>query len=245
MAEDRDPLRGRAASVLASPAARFALLAVLVAGLVVAVLLIGAPSKAEVQRLVAAAGVAAPIAYVAVYVVLTMLMFPGSVVTAAGGVLFGTWFGTLLSVLGATAGATGAFVVGRWLGREQVDRVTGGRVERVDRWLEDNGFLAVLYLRLVPVVPFNVLNYVAGVTALRRRDYVLATAVGIIPGTFAYSALGSNLDDPTSPAFLGAVGLVVVLAVGGPLVNRVLRRRGKGAPQADDTESEHEQEPVR
>lgn len=229
MPEEPDARRGRWVRLLTSSAVRFTVFAVVIAGLLAVVLVVGGPSKAGIERFVRAAGIAAPIAYVAVYVVLTVLMFPASIVTAAGGVLFGTWIGTALSVVGASLGATVAFVVGRWLGREQVGRLVGGRMARLDEWLGRHGFLAVLYLRLVAVVPFNVLNYAAGVTAVRRRDYVIATVVGIIPGTFAYTALGSNIGNPTSPAFLGALGLVVVLAVGGPLINRVLRRRG-GAP---------------
>ena len=81
---------------------------------------------------------------------------------------------------------------------------------------------------LFPIVPFNALNYAAGVTAVTRRDYVVGTAIGIVPGAFAYAALGGSIDDPTFPAFLGAVGLVVALAVAAPLVNRFLGRRGPG-----------------
>jgi uncharacterized membrane protein YdjX (TVP38/TMEM64 family) len=80
------------------------------------------------------------------------------------------------------------------------------------------------------VFPFNALNYAAGVTALRTRDYVLGTAIGIIPGTFAYAALGSSLDDPTSPQFLAALGLIVLLAVLAPLINRRLRASGRDVP---------------
>ena len=93
----------------------------------------------------------------------------------------------------------------------------------------------MLYLRLFPIVPFNALNYAAGVTAVTRRDYVVGTAIGIVPGAFAYAALGGSIDDPTSPAFLGAVGLVVALAVAAPLVNRFLGRRGPdGEPPREE-----------
>jgi uncharacterized membrane protein YdjX (TVP38/TMEM64 family) len=96
--------------------------------------------------------------------------------------------------------------------------------------LTRHGFLAVLYLRLVPVLPFNVLNYAVGVSGVRRWEYVVATALGIVPGAFAPSALGASLDDPTSTQFLVAVGLVVALAAGAPLVRRVLSLGGGAAP---------------
>jgi uncharacterized membrane protein YdjX (TVP38/TMEM64 family) len=126
-------------------------------------------------------------------------------------------------VVGATVGATGAFLWGRRLGREAVAGLTGDRFDKVDGWLHDRGLLAVLYVRLVPLLPFNLLNPVAGVTGVTLRDFVVGTAVGIVPGTFAFAALGGTFDDPTSPTFLGALALLVVLAVGAPLVDRRVR----------------------
>ncbi len=161
--------------------------------------------------------------------VLTVLFFPGSVLTGVGGALFGVALGTVLSVVGATAGATAAFFIGRRLGRGTLERAVGRRARAVDAWLGQRGFTAVLYLRLFPVVPFNVLNYASGVTAVSARDYVLGTAVGIIPGAFAYAALGGSLDDPWSPEFLAALGLALALAVVGALE---ARRRGRADARA-------------
>ena len=178
---------------------------------------------ALIRETVARAGVWGPLLFVVAYAVLTVLLVPGSPLTVASGVLFGPWLGTALVVVGATIGATGAFLWGRRLGRAAVARLTGDRVERVDEWLHDRGLLAVLYVRLVPLLPFNLLNPVAGVTGVRLRDFVIGTAVGIVPGTFAFAALGGSFDDPTSPMFLGAVALLVLLAVGAPIVDRRVR----------------------
>lgn len=89
-------------------------------------------------------------------------------------------------------------------------------------------------MRLIPLLPFNALNYAAGVTGVGIRDYVSATAVGIIPGAFAFAALGSSLGDPASPAFIGAVAMIVALAIGAPLVDRTVRARrdADGSPPA-------------
>lgn len=229
-------LLSRAAAVLRSPRLRLAVLAaVLVTGAVVA-LVVGGPGRGDIQGLVRGAGPAAPLTFIALYIVLTLLMFPGGIVTAAGGILFGVTLGTVYAVVGASIGATLAFLAGRRLGRDEVEKIAGQRLGKLDRWLERNGFVAILYLRLIPVVPFNVLNYGAGVTGIQGRDYVLATAIGIVPGTFAYAALGGSFDDPTSPVFIAAVSLIVVLAVAGPFVNRQLRKRGTGAPTFDHEE---------
>lgn len=208
---------------------RIALFALLVLGIGGALLASGGrfdEALETIRDLVARAGWWGPALFVVAYAVLTVLLVPGSPLTIAAGVLFGPWVGTGLVVVGATAGATGAFLWGRRLGRDAVARLTGERFAKVDAWLHDRGLLAVLYVRLVPLLPFNLLNPVAGVTGIPLRDYVIGTAVGIVPGTFAFAALGGSFDDPTSPMFLAAVGLLVVLAVGAPLVDR--RVRGDG-----------------
>ncbi len=205
---------------------RIALFALLVLGVGGALLAAGGRVSEALDLIrdtVDRAGMWGPVLFVLAYAVLTMLLVPGSPLTIAAGVLFGPWVGTLLVVVGATAGATGAFLWGRHLGRDAVARLTGDRFDRVDAWLHDRGLLAVLYVRLVPLLPFNLLNPVAGVTGVTLRDYVVGTAVGIVPGTFAFAALGGTFDDPTSPTFLGALALLVVLAVGAPLVDRRVR----------------------
>lgn len=233
-----DDDRSRFVRAVTSPFVRFTFLGVVVVGLSVAFFVAGGPGRGGIEEVVRAAGPAAPVVFVLLYVVMTVLMFPGAVLTAAAGVLFGTAFGTVLAVVGASVGAAAAFEIGRWLGRDQVERVAGDRVSRLDDWLGRRGFTAVLYLRLIPAVPFNVLNYVVGITAVTRRDHLLATVVGIVPGTFAYAALGGNLTDPTSPAFIAAVALIVVLAFGAPLANRALRKRGRGAPDPGTADAE-------
>lgn len=230
------------AGVLASPALRLGVLVMLVVGLSAMFITVGGPDQAAIERFVRGSGALAPVAYVVAYAVLTVLLFPGAIITAAGGALFGSFHGTVLTVIGATIGATGAFIVGRRLGRDQVERIAGKRVTRLDDWMREHGFVAVLYTRLIPVVPFNVLNYAAGIAGLRVRDYVAATAVGIVPGTFAYAELGHSLTgcvagdrcDLTSPAFLTAVGLIVFFIAAGPFVNRWMRARGKGPPDVEE-----------
>lgn len=243
MSEHEGP-RTRLVALATSPTVRFGFLAFVVVALSATFLVVGTPSRSEVAAFVRSAGPAAPLFFVVLYVAATVLVVPGAVLTVAGGVLFGTAWGTVLSVIAASIGAGAAFEVGRWLGRDQVERIAGERISRFDAWLGRRGFTAVLYVRLIPILPFNVLNYAAGVTGLRRRDYLLGTVIGIIPGTFAYAALGGNFDDPTSPAFISAVVLIVVLAVGGPTVNRVLRRRGVGAPPTSPDENEPDADPT-
>lgn len=188
---------------------------------------------ATVRDLVSGAGWLAPAVYVVAYATLTVAMVPGALLTASGGVLFGIATGSLLTMLGATLGAVVAFLVARVSGRQAVDRLVAGRVARVDRWLGDRGFMAVLTLRLVPLVPFNAANYAAGVTAIRLRDFAAGTAVGIVPGVVVYTTLGARASVPTGPAFLLAAAGLLILAVVGGLVVRRLRAGSADDPVGD------------
>ncbi len=226
------PPDSRALRVLASPRFRLGLLAALLIGAGVAAYLVGAPSRSSIETTVRGTGAVAPLVFIGLYIALTVILIPGTILTAAGGVLFGTALGTLYVVIGATFGATAAFLLARRLGRHRVEAIAGRRIAAMDDWITRNGFVAVLYVRLIPVFPFNILNYAAGVTGVSARAYLLGTAIGIIPGTFAYAALGGSFDHPTSPEFLAAVSLIVVLAVSAPVVNRLMRQRGS-LPEKD------------
>ncbi len=163
------------------------------------------------------------------YAVLCLLPAPKALLTALGGVLFGLWLGALLSWAAALVGAAAAFAVGRALGRDAVDRLTGGRVERADRLLTDHGFGAVLAARLTPVLPFTVLNYAAGLTGVRWRHYALGSALGMVPGSLAYAALGAFGTDPWG-IFAGVAVLVALIALGTVLGRRLLGHDGRDGP---------------
>lgn len=114
---------------------------------------------------------------------------PPTAVNLAAGAVFGLARGLPIVVLGATLGAIAAFYLGPVLGRDVVQHFTGARLQTLDRYLTLRGFWALLAARLVPIVPFNALNYLSGLTAVRASSYLLATILGILPGT-----------TPTSPS---------------------------------------------
>ena len=124
---------------------------------------------------------------------------------------------------GAVVSAVGAFALSRALGRGAVERVDSDRLRRLDALFRRRGLVAVIGVRLVPLLPFSALNYACGLTAVRARDYVLGTAIGILPGATAYVTIGAYGATPGSAPFLVAVGGLAVLAVGGGVVAR--RRR--------------------
>ena len=171
----------------------------------------------------------APLAFVACYTVATALALPGSLLTIAGGAVFGFWGGAALNTLGANLGANAAFAIARGLGREGVERLAGNRLRGLDRATERHGFTGLLVLRLVPLVPFNALNVGSGLTAIRWRDYALATALGILPGTLVYTFFADALVQGSTAASAEAraklwiaAGLFLLLS----LVPLVARRLG-------------------
>jgi uncharacterized membrane protein YdjX (TVP38/TMEM64 family) len=141
-------------------------------------------------------GALAPLAFIAIYNVATVLLIPGSVLTLGSGILFGLGWGTLYVVVAATLGATIAFWIGRNFARGWVSRQLEKypEFEAIDRAVAGQGFKIVALVRLSPLFPFNLLNYAFGITQVSLRDYVLGS-VGMIPGTILYVYLGSLLGN--------------------------------------------------
>jgi uncharacterized membrane protein YdjX (TVP38/TMEM64 family)/rhodanese-related sulfurtransferase len=149
---------------------------------------------AALQAWVEEAGAAAPLLFVALYAMATVLFLPGSVLTLAGGALFGPTWGTLYNLTGATLGAVLAFVIARYLAsnwvQTRVEAGAGGRVERLVKGVEAEGWRFVAFTRLVPLFPFNLLNYALGLTRIPLLHYTLASFVFMLPGALAYTYLG-------------------------------------------------------
>ncbi len=170
----------------------------------------------------------APLLFVVIYAAATAVALPGSALTIAGGAIFGLWFGALLNTLGANIGASAAFGLARWLGRDGAERIGGRRLAGLDRAMAERGFIGLLILRLIPLFPFNALNVGSGLTAMRWRDYALATVLGILPGTMVYTFFADALVEGTAHAsrdayvrlWIAAALFLLLIAV--PLIARRL-----------------------
>jgi uncharacterized membrane protein YdjX (TVP38/TMEM64 family) len=132
----------------------------------------------------------APILFVIVYAVGTVLFLPGSILTIAGGAMFGPVWGTLCSLAGATIGATLAFMIARYLASDWVAERAGKRLGQLMRGVEGEGWRFVAFVRLVPLFPFNLVNYVFGLTRVPLSQYVVTSLVCMAPGAFAYTYVG-------------------------------------------------------
>ena len=161
--------------------------------------------------------------YVALYILQTGFSLPGgAIMTLTGGFLFGSVLGTIFVNIGATTGATLAFLAARYVLRDWVQRKFGKRIEPIQAGFAQNAFSYLLTLRLIPAFPFFLVNLVSGLTRIPLGTYVIATSVGIIPGSFFYAFAGSQLGSINSLAeivsppvllaltFLGLLALVPI-----------------------------------
>ncbi len=200
-------------------------------------------------------GLWGPVILGAAYVVATVAMVPAWILTVGSGFAFGVVLGTITVSISSTLGATAAFVIGRTFARNWVEKIAARnpKFAAVDRAVEDRGFRIVLLTRLSPVFPFNVLNYLFSLTSVRLRDYVLASWIGMFPGTLMYVYFGTafkNLAEVISGDIQGGVAQKILLGVGLVVtvivtvyVTRVARRairqyvdtEGSGGPETTPT----------
>ena len=207
--------------------------------------------RGELMAYVAGMPVNAALIYLALYAAATALAVPGGVVlTLAGGFLFGVWVGTGLTVLGATLGATGLFVIARSALGETLRAKAGPFIARMEAGFKEDALSYLLVLRLIPAFPFFIVNLVPALLGVPLRTFVIATFVGIVPGTFVFSSIGAGLgsifDDmqeltlkaALTPQVVTALIGLAVLALIPVVVKRVKARKASllqaGASPAAD-----------
>jgi uncharacterized membrane protein YdjX (TVP38/TMEM64 family) len=216
------------------PRLRLLTLALLVGAAFLVVALSGSVSADGVRDRVDSLGAAGPLLFIPISACLTVALFPGPLLAGASGLLFGTALGTPVSIVSATLGATLAFCLARWWAHDAVQELAGPRLNALRAWVGRRGFLSVLYARIAPGVPYSLVNYAAGLTPILVRSFVAATAIGVAPRAFAYTALGGSLGDLRSPEAIVAVVVLVVMAAVGALVGgrdlRRARRAGGESP---------------
>lgn len=216
-------------------------LGLLVGGLTVlwlVVLGLVARSPDAVRDFVDGAGPVAPLVFVPVSVALSCAFFPGPLLAGASGLLFGTALGTPLTILAATLAASAQFLFSRHFGRAAAEELAGPRVQVWKERAERHGFLFVLYVRIAPLMPFTTFNYAVGLTRIPLAHFAAATALGVSPRGFAYTALGGSLDNLGSPEAIVAIVLLVALWIGGAIafLQGRSRMRAEEARQGPVTE---------
>jgi uncharacterized membrane protein YdjX (TVP38/TMEM64 family) len=210
------------------------LLAVLVTGIALAFAFRRYLTVTQIQNFVAGLGPWAPIAFILLYAICPAFLVPGLPFDLAAGLLFGPVWGTLYSVIGATAGATVAFLMARTVGRDWTEAKLSGPLKKLKTGVEKGGWEFVAFVRLVPVIPYNLLNYALGLTRIGLAPYVLATFVFMLPATAVYvyagwaggeALVGEGTLSQTLVRVLVALSALGALAVLPRLVVRLTRRR--------------------
>ena len=174
--------------------------------------------SSDIQGFVAEFGPWAPAVYMGLFAVLPAVFFPVAVLALAGGLLFGLWLGSVYTFLGAMVNCTVMFWLARTVGYRKVKALVDTKLSekwrnRLDAAAGREGFLLLVILRLIPAMPYNLINYAFGLTQMTYPAYLLASAIGIIPGTLVFINIGDKAMDVRSPSFCLAMGLLVLLLV--------------------------------
>ncbi len=221
----------------ASTLTRFIVLALLAAAIVAALVFLPLSDYLNLAiQWVGQQGAWGPLLVGLLYIVGCVFFAPGAILTLGAGLLFGVVLGTVTASIASVLGATAAFLIGRYLMRDWIEQKLEAypRFHAIDEAVGQNGFKIVFLTRLSPAFPFNLLNYAFGLTRVSLRDYVLASWIGMFPGTLMYVYLGSMAGSVAGLAATDAsgsiahqvrmaVGLVVTILVT-VLITRIARK---------------------
>ena len=231
---DRAPRPARRGS-----AKRWLLLAVLAVGVAIAISLREYFSVTQIRAFVDHLGPWGPVVFILIYLVAPAFLLPGLPLDLAAGIAFGPVWGTIYSILGATGGATVAFLVARTVGRDWVEERMSGRLARIKAGVDGEGWRFVAFVRLVPIIPFNLVNYALGLTRIRFVPYVVASFVFMLPATVAYVYSGwvggealageGTLGDAAPHIVAAFAGLGILAAI--PRLIQRWRTRHRSTPE--------------
>ncbi len=154
--------------------------------------------------------------FAAIYGIAALLPFPTAVLSSAAGALWGAYLGTVMTVVSATLAACIPFLIARLMVRRTVRSVieNHGGASRCDRFAGQNGFVAVLVMRLAPIFPWDMVNYLSGMCSIRFRDYLLASLIGTIPASFTYNLIGASLGEGVDKKAVAAVVVLTMVMAG-------------------------------
>jgi len=194
-------------------------------------------SAQDIEAFLLSCGYMAPLVYICLFALLPAFFFPVAVLALAGGLLFGLGLGSLYTFIGALLNCALMFFLSRHAGRAKVQAFVQRKLspawqKRLQAAGGRSGFLLLVILRLIPAVPYNLINYAFGLTEMSFGAYMLASAIGIIPGTLVFINIGDKAMNAGSPAFWLAIGLLVLLLA----VTSLLGKRFFPGTTAADTD---------
>ena len=159
----------------------------------IGVVIIGGIDPQQLQRLLETMGVFAPIIYIVLYTIGTLLILPSTPLNLTGGAIFGVWWGTLWTTIAALVAAIVAFTFSRTVGREFISQKLGDRWQAVDAEIAQGGLFYMFAIRLLPIIPYGIVNFSAGLTSIKFSDYLLGTLFGTLPGVLPFVMIGGGM----------------------------------------------------
>ncbi len=179
----------------------------------------------EIKDFIKGTGAMAPIIYTLILTLLPLLLFPDSVLVIAGGMLFGLWGGVILTSIGSLLGGIIAFYISRLLGKEVVKKVIKKELVLFDKNKKNGGFFLILMLRLIPLFPFKIVSYSAGLSDIKLKGFALATVVGSLPGIIVYTNLGDKTTVFGTKDFYISIALLVGLFVISYIMKKIFQQK--------------------
>lgn len=165
----------------------------------------------ELKDYIMSFGVYAPLIYIILFTVVPLTLFPDSLLAITSGMVFGLANGFIFTMIGAICGATLAFYLSRILGRDMLKKIIKKNLDVLEHKLKNNGFMIVLLLRLIPLFPFDMIGYSAGLSEIKYKDFILATLIGIIPGILVFTNIGDQSLNIGSESFYISIALLILL----------------------------------
>lgn len=167
----------------------------------------------KLQTFVLSFGAFAPVIFIILFSLTPFAPFFSAVLALASGLIFGFVYGSLLIMIGATCSSTVGFYLarhfGQWLKNRRQDK--SHQLGKLEQSLDNNGFIIVFILRLLPIAPFDLISYAAGFSRIRYKDYIFATVIGMFPGVLIYANIGENTLDINSKSFYISIALLLLL----------------------------------
>jgi uncharacterized membrane protein YdjX (TVP38/TMEM64 family) len=191
-------------------------------------------TPAQIKRFILSFGVIAPVIFISIYSLRgVILIIPVGIMSISGGLAFGKWWGTLYILIGAITGSCLSFFVARYLGRDFLERfewMHKGRIKKFDEGIGKNGFKIILFMRLIPLFQYDAINFGAGLSKVKFRDYAIATSLGMVPGGFISATLGDSLENPMSYQFFIALGFFLLLILIPVIYKKIKKSNAKKNP---------------
>ena len=170
-------------------------------------------SSKDIQTYVSSFGKLAPLVYIIMFALVPLTLFPDSVLAIGGGLIFGLAKGYIYTLVGALIGASLSFYISRKLGRNFVKKLTKEKLDGIESMINSKGFFVVLMLRLIPLFPFDIISYGAGLTSIKYKDFLFATIVGTIPGILVFTNIGAQSVNIGSNGFYMSIMALILLVI--------------------------------